>query len=78
MPRVRLSTTVDEKLLTEARTLRAGLNDAALIDEALAALQSQHRAAAFDASYSAYDNHPIDEPDAWGDLDSFRNAAATS
>ncbi|MCP3913424.1 MAG: antitoxin, partial [Actinomycetia bacterium] len=33
MPRVRVSTTVDETLLTTARQLRAGLNDAALLDE---------------------------------------------
>ena len=31
-----------------------------------------------DASYAAYDEHPLDEPDAWGDLASFRRAAARS
>jgi hypothetical protein len=31
-----------------------------------------------DAEYSAYDAHPLDEPDAWGDLASFREAAAAS
>ena len=29
-----------------------------------------------DASYSVYDEHPMEEPDAWGDLASFREAAA--
>ncbi len=33
---------------------------------------------AIDAAYSAYDEHPIDEPDEWGDLSSFRNTAAAS
>jgi hypothetical protein len=29
-----------------------------------------------DASYAAYVDHPLDEPDEWGDLASFRQAAA--
>jgi hypothetical protein len=73
-----VSTTVDEQLLAHARGLRAGLTDAALIDEALAALLARHRAAEIDASYLAYDEHPIDEPDEWGDLASFRSRAAAS
>ena len=36
MPRIRVSTTVDEQLLDGARRLRSDLNDAALLDEALA------------------------------------------
>lgn len=31
-----------------------------------------------DAVYAAYDEHPLAEPDAWGDLESFRAAAAVS
>lgn len=31
-----------------------------------------------DASYAAYDSHPLDEPDEWGDLASFRAAAGGS
>jgi hypothetical protein len=38
----------------------------------------RHRAAEVDASYTAYDEHPLDEPDEWGDLASFRRAAAAS
>lgn len=38
---------------------------AALIDEVLTALLARHRAADVDASYAAYDEHPLDEPDAW-------------
>jgi hypothetical protein len=76
MSRVRVSTTVDGQLLTRARTIRHGVTDAALLDEALTALVSQHRAAEIDAAYaSAYDAHPLAEPDDWGDLASFRHAA---
>ena len=78
MPRVRVSTTVDEELLSAARELRSGLNDAALLDEALAALQRQHRATEIDKAYAAYDEQPLDERDEWGDLATFRQAAAAS
>lgn len=78
MARTRLSTTVDADLLDGARRVRAGVADAVLIDEALKALLSRHRAAELDASYAAYDAHPLDEPDEWGDLASFREAAAAS
>lgn len=78
MGRTRLSTTVDEQLLDRARGLRVGTTDAALIDEALEALLLRHRAAEIDAGYAAYDEHPLDEPDEWGDLASFRRAAAAS
>lgn len=76
--RTRLSTTVDAGLFESARRLRSPGSDAALIDEALAALLMRHRAAEVDASYAAYDGHPLDEPDAWGNLASFREAAAAS
>lgn len=78
MARIRVSTTVDERLIGSARDLRAGSTDAALFDEALAALLDRHRAAEIDAAYAAYDEHPPDEPDAWGDLASWRSAAGAS
>lgn len=78
MARVRLSTTVDAALLEEARHVRAPTNDAALIDEALGALLTRHRGAEIDKSYAAYDEHPLDEADAWGDLASFRRTADAS
>lgn len=78
MPRTRVSTTVDAQLLSSARDLRAGLTDSALLDEALASLLARHRAAEIDASYAAYDEAPLDAPDDWGDLASFRSAAAAS
>lgn len=78
MSRTRLSTTVDVDLLDSARSVHSGVTDAALIDEALGALLARHRSAEVDASYAAYDEHPADEPDEWGDLASFREAAAAS
>jgi hypothetical protein len=78
MPRMRISTTVDQALLENARRLRSELADSALMDEALAALLTQHRKVEIDAAYSAYDEHPIDEADDWGDLASFRRIAGAS
>ena len=76
--RTRISTTVDDELLQRARGLRDGVNDARLFDEALHALVARHRTAVLDAAYQAYDRHPVDEPDEWGDLASFRDAAAST
>lgn len=78
MARIRVSTTVDESLIEHARRLRSNLNDAALLDEALGALVARYRAAEIDAGYAAYDDHPIDEPDEWGNLAAFHEGAASS
>ena len=78
MSRTRLSTTVDAALLEDARRVRSGVRDAALVDEALEALIARHRAAEVDAAYAAYDRRPLAEADEWGDLASFREAAASS
>lgn len=78
MARIRVSTTVDQELLEEARRIRSEINDSALLDEALAALLARHRATEIDAAYGAYDRVPIDEPDEWGDLASFRRSVAAS
>jgi hypothetical protein len=72
-----VSTTVDGDLLDGARRVRTGVTDAALIDEAVRALLAGHRSAEVDASYAAYDAHPLEEPDAGGHLASFRRAAAS-
>lgn len=77
MNRIRLSTTVNAELLGSARSMRSGLTDAALVDEALEALLARHRSAQLDAAYSAYDDRPADEADDWGDLASWRRAAGT-
>ena len=79
MTRTRISTTVDSELLADARDTGAGANDAELIDAALAALLAHHRGAEIDERYAAsYAEHPLDEPDEWGDLASFRDAASSS
>jgi hypothetical protein len=78
MARVRVSTTVDERLLAEARRARSELPDSALLDEALGALLARRRAAQIDAAYAAYDEQPLDARDEWGDLASFRRAAGDS
>jgi hypothetical protein len=78
MARTRVSTTVDGELLASARQALSALTDAALLDEALAALLDRHRAAEIDTAYAAYEEHPLKEPDIWGDLGSFREAAGAS
>jgi len=78
MTRTRVSTTVDAELLNAVRQLGAGSSDSSLLDQALRALLAKHRSASIDASYVAYDEHPLNEPDEWGDLASFRAAAGAS
>ena len=78
MERTRVSTTVDEQLLQSARRALAPSTDAAVLDRALAALLDRHRATEIDAAYAAYDEHPLEKADEWGDLASFREAAAAS
>lgn len=77
MARIRVSTTVDGELLGRAREATGAETDAALLDEALDALLARHRRAEVDSAYAVYDEHPLDEPDEWGDLASFRSAAAS-
>ena len=77
MARIRVSTTVDECLLASARE-KSGMKDSALLDEALTVFLARHRSAEIDASYEAYDRHPLDEPDEWGDLESWLGAASRS
>ena len=78
MARIRLSTTVDASLLEAARGLHSGPTDAALVDDALRALLARNRAHEIDAGYTAYDENPADQPDEWGDLESWRRAASAS
>jgi len=78
MTRVRVSTTVNGELLMTARRLRAGSNDAALLDEALGAFVARNRASEIDAAYAAYDEVPMEDDDDWGSLAAFRAGIATS
>ena len=74
MKRRRVSTTVDSGLLDRARHLQEWGTDAAMMDAALEALTARYREAEIDAAYEVYDRLPLDEPDEWGDLASFRDA----
>jgi len=78
MARTRVSTTVDGALLEEARRVCSGSPDAELLDRALGALVASYRRAEVDEAYRAYDEHPLDEADEWGDLASFRAAAGAA
>jgi hypothetical protein len=76
MARRRVSTTVDQGLLTTARELMPGMKDATLFDHALDAFIRSHRSAEVDAAYArAYASHPLDEPDDWGSLTEWHAAA---
>jgi hypothetical protein len=79
MPKVRISTTVDQSLLEEARSLRRGQTDASVMEAALEALLAAHRAAEIDAAYAdAYHRVPLSTPDEWGDLEAWREQAGAS
>lgn len=79
MARTRISTTVDQNLLQDARNTGAGVNDAELIDAALAALLAHYRRVETDERYTrAYTEHPLEERDEWGDLATFRDAASAT
>jgi hypothetical protein len=78
MSRIRVSTTVDEELLRSARRVCNGKPDSVLLEEALGALLARHRSAEVDQAYAVYEEHPLCEADEWGDLESFREAAARS
>lgn len=53
-----------------ARQLEGWPNDSSLL--------SVQRRKEIDASYAAYDEHPLDIADEWGDLASFSDAARRS
>ncbi len=75
MARVRVSTTVDGAMLEEARNAIGAPTDAVLFDRALASLLQVYRSSEIDAAYNAYETTPLDEPDEWGDLATFRATA---
>lgn len=61
------------------RQSRRWPSDAALFDAALAALDAAEQATHIDAAYvRAYDAHPADEPDEYGELGAWREAAGGS
>lgn len=78
MAKSRISTTVDQDLLHRARELHSGTTDSSLIEDALRAFLAAQRTSEIDDWYRVYDQQPISQPDEWGDLESFRRAAAGS
>ena len=55
--------------------MRSGAPDSIVFDEALKTLITSCPAAEIDNRYGADDKFPIDEPDEWGDLKTFGEAA---
>ena len=78
MTRIRISTTVSDDLLSQARIALPDLNDASLMDRALAALCAEHRAAEIDRSYRMFHDLPLDTEDEWGNLAEFLEAAGSA
>ncbi|MDN5795359.1 MAG: antitoxin MazE5 [Intrasporangium sp.] len=79
MTRVRVSTTVDQDLLRAAREAHQGGTDSSLLEDALRALLAEYDRCATEAAYAvAYVQHPLDEPDEWGDLAAWRAAVGAS
>jgi hypothetical protein len=77
MAKRRVSTTVDEDLLARARALDPAGTDASMLEQALRALIERNRRAQVDAAYvTAFAEHPLEEPDDWGDLASFGEAVS--
>lgn len=75
MSKVRVSTTVNAELLAAARQAHGPATDSSLLEEALAAYLAAHRSREIDRKYeAAFAAHPLDEPDAWGDLASWHRA----
>ena len=62
-----------------AREVFTATTDAALLDEALRiTAEKPSRGGDWTRPTRRYDEHPIDEPDEWGDLATFRSAAAAT
>ena len=77
--RSRINLVVDSELLDKARKYCGLKRDEEVIDAALKAFVVQRRNAEIDEAYvAAYDTHPFDEPDEWGNLISFGQAAEKS
>jgi len=75
----RINLVVDSELLDEVRRYCGLETDEEVMDAALKAFVVQRRNAEIDEAYAAaYDAHPFDEPDEWGNLISFGQAAEKS
>lgn len=76
MRKVRVSVMVDVEMWEAAKAAAGGDTDGAVVDAALTELVRRHRRAEAEAAYAtAYAEHPLSAPDAWGDLQSWHEAA---
>ncbi len=74
MSRIRISTTVDEYLLEQARSTSSWQSAAEM-----QSLVAAHQETQIDDAYQAYEECPVDAPDAWGRLSDFhRDVSAIS
>ena len=78
MARTRISTTVDAGLLARFAVLVPDFPTRRSSKKRVAALLARDCAADIDAAYVAYEVHPLDDEDEWGDLASFRASAGSS
>lgn len=79
MRRTVINASVDTSLLDAVRQGHRDRTDAELLEAGLSALLPTLPVELLEQRYAAaYSAHPIDEPDAWGDLESFRRAAAST
>lgn len=69
---------MSNELLGRARDALPDLNDASLMDRALAALCSEQRSAEIDRSYEAFAALPLDTQDEWGNLEDFLEATGST
>lgn len=74
MSEVRIDVMIDAELMERARVILCEVSDSSLIETALRSLLAAHRHAEVDARYQAYDDRPLDTPDAWGDQASWAQA----
>lgn len=78
MARIRISTTVDDDLITRARRAHGAGTDSSLLEAALEALLREYRATEINQRYEQ--GYAQDQPseDDWGDVTTFLDAAGKS
>ena len=69
---------MSDRLLEQARVALPDLNDASLLDRALAALCAELHAAEIDRSYGIYDTLPLETVDEWGNPAAFLDAVSST
>lgn len=78
MARTRISTTVDDDLLNQARAINPDHKDSSMVEEALRLLLKRHHDEQIAAQYARAYANGNDAVDEWGDLNEFLDAAVAS